>query len=446
VTPSPSTPAGRLGRYRVGLAVLVWMLAGRTSYRLVLLATTIALLPVWGEQRYGVYAAATASLSWLLALVVAGPEKTVLKLRPRAARTGAELSDALLAVLWWAPLPLAAGFAGTLLTRGTGDPATLYVGVATMQLSIGCTLLLVALHRAAGRPRPDAVTFLAMSATQLALLGVAAAGHLGPVGYVAVVSAAQLAINLVLTASLGRPSLRIRRRRLLLRRLGWTALLLGSAELYVYVPTAVLFVILAASAHAADLPRLFVVLIAWSAAVNLLLYVFRVHAPRTSLRLAGRGARAGRAHARRLARTSALLNGAWLAGMASLLVIADVTGVTDPVAQTVLWVVLLATRAPAFGTLLWATYQLENTDATAPRLVAGAALAGTAVTTVCGFAAVTMLGAIGVIVSFAVGEVVYASVIAARAGRPDGARAATPAVLPAPPAPGPSPHAPSAPS
>lgn len=408
-------PAGRISRYAVGRVLLASLLAGRSSYRLATLATAVLLLPVWGPERFGVYAAAMASLSWLLVLMLTGPEKTVLKLLPRAARVGAALTDALVAVLWWLPLPVAACFV-VVWARGGSERPVIYLGVAAMFLSVGSTMLLVGLHRAAGHPRSDAFSFLVMSVAQLALLGAAAAG-LGPPGFVGAVIAVQLGINLALSATLGRPSLRIRRRPRLLWRLGWTAALLGSAELFVYLPTAVLMAVLAASAHADQVALLYIVIIVWSAGANLLLYLFRVYAPRTSLRLVGVAGRAGRAQAARLAGWVAAVNAVWLLVAGTVVSIAELAEVGTATGQVVVWVGLLATRAPAVVGLLWASYRLENTDATAPRVVALAAIAGVAVASAIGPAAVAALGGTGLLLSTAAGELGYALVLAALAAR-----------------------------
>lgn len=408
-------PKGRTGQYAVGLGMLASLLAGRASYRLIQLATTALLLPVWGADRYGTYAAALASVSWLLALVFTGPEKTVLKLLPRAPRTGPAVRDALLAVLWWLPLPLAVGFG--LAAAGSRDGATaVYLGAATMQLSIGCTLLLVGLHRATGRPRSDSLSFLVMSIGQVALLAAAAGGYLGPVGYLGAVVVMQLGLNVALTVALGRPSLRIRHRPRFLGRLGWTAVLLGGTELFRFAATAVLFVVLTASAHAAQVGRLYVVVLTWSAAVNLLLYVFCVYAPRTSLRLAGRASSAGREFSARLAWRVAAFNAGWLVAAGTALTVTDLATTASPARQVLWWAVLLATRAPAVAAGLWASYLLENTDSTAPRVTALAAVTGLAAATAAGLAIIPALGGVGVIVAFAIGDLGYACVIAARGG------------------------------
>ena len=433
-------PVLRAERYRVGLRTLASLVAGRASYRLVLLATTVLLLPVWGEQRYGTYAAAMASFTWLTALVFTGPEKAMLKLLPRAPRTGPAVTAALVAVLWWLPLPVAAAFALVRLLDGPGA-AAVHVGVAAMQLSVGATMLLVALHRAAGRPRADTTTFLVMSGTQVGLLAAAAAGYLQPVGYVAAVIATQVAVNLVLSAGLGRPSLRIRHRPRFLRRLGLTAVLLSGTDLFLFLSTAVLFLLLQATGHAGQVGRLYAVLLVLSVGANLLLYLLRVHAPRTSLRLAGRAGAAGRGRAARLGAVVAALNGAWLVAVVLAVGLTDVAGITSPAGQVVVWAVLVTTSTPALALLLWAGYLLENTDARAPGVVAIAAAAGLVTVVAVGAAAMPALGGVGLIIASVAGETGYALVLATL-GRPRGYRSAAtaaPGAGSSPPAvPGPS--------
>lgn len=412
----PAAPQTRAERFGVGASMLASLLAGRSAYRLVTLLGTVLLLPIWGEERYRGYAAAVASLSWLMAVVFTGPEKTVLKLLPRAPRTGPMVMDALLAVLWWLPLPLAAGFGLALVVSGDGSMA-LYLGVAALLLSIGVTQLLVGLYRARGRPGSDVGTFLVMTAVLLALLAGAAVGLLDPVGYVATGLVAQLTLNLVLAARLGRPSLRIRHRRGLLRRLGWTALLLGGTDLFLLLTTSILFTTLGGSGHAGQLGQLFAVTVVYSAGVALFLYLLRVYAPHTALRLAGRAGLAGRARAARLARLSAVANAGWLAILVPLMVTTGLADIADPLGQVLLWSVLLATKSPALALLLWAGFVLENTDAKAPRLVGLAAVAGLIAGCAVGLITVPAWGGAGVAAGYAAGELGYVLVVAAGATR-----------------------------
>jgi hypothetical protein len=402
-------------RFRVGAGTIASLVAGRSTYRLIALATTVALLPVWGAERYGMYAAATASFSWLMALVFTGPEKTVLKLLPRAPRTGRLVTGGLLAVLWWLPIPVAAAFV-LVLVAGAGERTVLYIGVPAMLVSVGCTQLLVGLHRAHGRLGPDVASFLAMSVAQLLVLAAAAFGGLGPVGFVGAVIVVQVGLNLLLTVALGRPSVRICRRGRFLRRLGVTALYISGTELFLLLSTAVQFTVLAgAAAGAGQVGPLYAVLLAWSAGVNLLIYLLRVFAPRTSLLLAGRAGQAGRARAARLAGFAAAAHAAWL-GLVGLA--AAASGLLEPATttgQVVVWVVLLAAKTPAVAVLLFAGFLLENTDATAPRVVGLAAVIGLATASATALLLVPAAGGVGVVVSQTAGELGYALFVAFRA-------------------------------
>src|SRR5688500_13673528 len=103
-------------RYSIGAGTLASLLAGRSGYRLIQLAATVVLLPIWGAAGYATFATAIASFSWVTALVLTGPEKVALKIVPRAPRTGALVSGALLAGAWVLPLPLVLAFATALAT------------------------------------------------------------------------------------------------------------------------------------------------------------------------------------------------------------------------------------------------------------------------------------------------------------------------------------------
>jgi hypothetical protein len=212
---------------------------------------------------------------------------------------------------------------------------------------------------------------------------------------------------------LGRPSLRIRERRGYLGRIAWTAVLMSGADVCMYLSTAVLFAILAASSRAPEVAEFFVVVIVWSVAVNLLVYVLRVYAPRTSLRLAGRAGPDGRRRAARLAGVVAAANLLWLVVVTPL--VAGTGLATSP--RPWLWVLLLASRAPALAALIWTGYRLENTDARAPRVTGLAAVVGLATAALAGSVVVPAWGAIGVIIGFAASELAQTLVIAAGAAR-----------------------------
>lgn len=409
---APSTPAAPTDsrRYHIRPLTLLSLLAGRGTYRLVQLLTTVLLLMAWGEPRYQVYAAAMSSFSWLTALVFTGPEKTVLKLLPRAPRTGPMITEALLAVVWLMPIPLVVAFAVSLGLWGEAV-ATIYLGVAAMLLGSGCTMLLVGLHRALGRPWPDVGSFLVLSLLQVGLLAACLAGWLGPPGYITAVIVTQSVVNAVLAVQLGRPTLRIRHRAGYLRRIIWTVVLMSGGEVCVYLSSGVMFNLLAFSRWSWQLSQLFVVITVWSVAFNLLLYVLRVFAPRVSLRLAGRASRSGRQRAARVASGVVVADVAWLALAGWGLSQFDLAAVTAK-AGFVFWAALMVSRAPAMMILAWAGYLLENTDARAPRITGLAAAVNLGITALVGMVAVPAWGGVGIVVGLAVAELGQAVVLA----------------------------------
>src|SRR5262245_17171770 len=105
-----STLSGVTGPPRIRLRTLASLLAGRGTFRLTQLTSTVVLLPLWGTARYGVYAGAVATTSWIISLLLAGPEKTVLKLLPRAPRTGPLILRAVAALLWVLLVPMLVAF------------------------------------------------------------------------------------------------------------------------------------------------------------------------------------------------------------------------------------------------------------------------------------------------------------------------------------------------
>jgi len=404
---TPTTPRS----YRPRLRTLLTLVAGRSAFRLAQLAATVVLLPLWGERRYGVYAGAVAAFTWVISLLQAGPEKTVLKLLPRAPRTGPQIVEAIAALLWWLPVPLLVAFA-VAVTAGERGTVAIYLGVAAIAVGSGETLLLAGLHRVSGRPHYDFRSGFVLCAVQVALIGLVVAG-LGPLGYVAAYVVAQAAVNLVLLARLGRPSLRIRERPGFVRRVVWTVLLMGSPEICLYLCTSVLFTILAASRWSGQVGPLFAVLIVWSAGITFLLYGLRVYAPQVSLQLVGRGGHAATARAARLARVVVGVDLAWVAAALVLVHVTGVLGTSRGSGALLVWIVLLASRTPAVAALIVAGFLLENSDARAPRITGAAGPVSLAAVTVAGLLLVPAYGGIGLLAASATGEAMQALVITA---------------------------------
>lgn len=404
-TASTATASTATG-HRVGLRTLLTLFAGRGSFRLVQLMATVLLLPLWGNDRYGVFAAAVATFSFLISLLQSGPEKTVLKLLPRAPRSGPLILEAIAALLWCLPLPILITFAVTIVLDGTG-PVSVYVGVAATAVGSGTLLLLAGLHRVTGRIHYDARSALAMTVIQLLTLGLVVLG-LGPVGYLAVYVSLQTAVNVFLLIKLGRPSLRIRRRPGFLRRVVWTTALMGSPEVCMFLVSTVVFPLLAASRWSAQVGQLFAVTLVWSAGITFVLYGLRVYAPHTSLTLLGNSA-AGRTRAARIAAGVLIYDIIWLTVLA---VVVASTGLQDLLVSSdafLGWAVLLLTRAPSDVMLITAGFLLENSDARSTSITAGAAVAALVVAAAAGAVVIPGYGGAGLMAVVVLGEAIQAT-------------------------------------
>ena len=396
---------------RIRLPTFAALIFGRGAYRLATLVSTVALLPLWGADRYGTYAGAVAIFSWIIALLVAGPEKTVLKLLPRAPRTGPLIIHAAGALLWVLPVPALAAFA-TAAALAPHGPVAVYLGVAAMSTTTGVLLLLVGLHRAVGRPWYDARAFLLLTVAQVGLLGLAALG-LGPLGYVACMVAVQTALCVVLLARLGRPSLAIRARPAFVRRIWCTVVLMGSPDVCLYLSTGVLVALLSASSFHDQVGPFVAVDIVWSAGVNFLIYALRVYTPWVSVRLIGARGAAARHAARRIA--------AWviagdLAYVAIGLTLLAATDVFDA-AGVAVWAVLFAAQTPMLVALILAGYMVENSDAPSTRITALATAMGLLAATAAGLVAVPLAGGVGVLIAFATAGIVQAATLRAKLTR-----------------------------
>jgi len=397
--------------YQLRVRTLVSLAAGRGSFRLAQLAATVILLPLWGQTRYGVYAAAVTTFTWIIPLLQSGPEKTVLKLLPRAPRTGPPIVEALTGLLWCLIIAMPLTF-GITLALGQRHTAAVYVGVSATAVGSGSTLLLAGLHRVTGRPWFDARSAFALSAVQVALIALAAAG-LGPLGYVIGMVAGQTLVNAVLLTHLPRPSLRIRARRGFARRVVWTIVLMGGPEVCLYMTTSVLFAIIAATRWSGEVAQLFAVSIVWTAGLTLLIYTLRVYAPMASLRLLGRGGVTGRARASRLARWALIVDVLWIVAFAGVASQVNLTAVAVSDHAFILWAAISGSRTPAIVLTVLAGYLLENSDARSTRVTGTVAVANLLVASAIGAYAIPRWGGLWIGLSVLGAEMVGAVILIA---------------------------------
>lgn len=408
-------PAATSVRYRMRARTFLSLVAGRSSFRLAQLGATVILLPVWGERRYGVYAAAVAAFTWLIPLLQSGPEKTVLKLLPRAPRTGPEIVEALVWFLWCLLIAAPAALVVALASGERGRTA-IYVGVAGVAAGSGATLLLAGLHRVTGRPWLDARSGFALAILQVSLVGFAIAG-LRPLGYVVCFMGGQTTVNLVLLVKLGRPSLRIRHRPAFLRRVLWTVVLMGLPEVGLYLATSVVFAIMAASHWSFQVGQLFVVLIVWTAGLTLVMYALRVYAPLASIRLLGRAGAAGRFRAAQLCRWIVATDMLWGLAFACIVWRFDVLAITRTNHALWVWSVLYMTRTPGVLLTILSGYLVENSDARSIRITGTAAGISLAVTASAGVLFIPAFGGLGMFGALVLAEMAGAGATIFMIGR-----------------------------
>ncbi|MFI6522673.1 hypothetical protein ACIBF1_44470 [Spirillospora sp. NPDC050679] len=393
---------------RVGLRPLVPLLAGRASFRVLLYLSGPLLLAAWGHDDFNRYAAAVGSVTWLTAVVQAGPEKAALKLLPRSRRTLGDTLGPLRAAVAFLPAPFAVAAVAAMLAAPSAA-VTLYLTAAAYQVALGCTLLGAALHRALGRTAPDLAAYAALSAGTAAMTGLALAAGPPPVVYVGALLAVCAVLNAALARGLPRPR-PSERRRAVRRLLAGTVLLMGAPEALTGAATSLLYVELSLSRHAEQSGRLYLVLMAWSLVIATGYFLQRMFQPAASARLRGGGAAAGQARARRIARFVLAGSAVWLAAAGAVLAAAGPAGA----ASVALLAALLVSRAPLYLMMSYAAYLLENTGGRDLRTSAVGGAAGLAAVVAAGAAAVPLFGAAGAVCALAAKEAVLGAVVLAR--------------------------------
>ncbi|WP_157554491.1 hypothetical protein [Nocardia crassostreae] len=327
------------------LGTVLSLLAGRGAFRIAYHALALVLLAWWGAEVFGIYAGAVGATAWL-ALLSSGPEKTVLKLVPRLPRTApAVVRTALLTAA--VPLAIAALCAVAL----AGSAAVVYPLAAAWSAGLGLLTVVVAVHRATGRPQRDSRGFLLLTA--LLVMAAGAGAILRPAG--------QLIALAAMTAGAAAWSARgidsagkifVRARRGTVTAVLRCEVLLGLYEPLTAASVGLLYAVLTVGGQHRDSTTLYLTLLVSSVIGSLLLYLLRIYQPASSLRLRGSGARTGIAVARRLFATALLAVGS---GCALVAVIAE------SLSTTALLAILLGCEIPLHAVVSLALFLLENT-------------------------------------------------------------------------------------
>lgn len=387
---------------RVGPRAMLSLIAGRTAYRMALYAASVLLLAAWGRTEFAPYAGAMGAATWLITVVQMGPEKTALKLMPRARRTQGDIADGLRVFGLVAPIaPVVVAFA--VLAAAPSSHAALYAVAVAQSIALGSVMLGVALHRAQNRPRMDTLTFVLLAAGTVLLITLAFRPGISPVTYLT----GQLVLTLgAVVMLLRRPSGAPRTGRRMRRLLAGTSLLMGAPEVLMTAGTSVLYMELAASGHAGQSSELYVVLQGWALIIAFVYLVQRVLQPRLSAWLAARPATEGANRAVKMARFVIMMSVVWLAGATAASV--SLGNDLEPRRLTVALALFIVSRMPIYLLMSQATFVLENTDATGLRTSARGAVVSLLMVATAGAVLTPLLGALGAVCALGVKEPVLA--------------------------------------
>ncbi|MFE9581049.1 hypothetical protein ACFYO1_32065 [Nocardia sp. NPDC006044] len=337
VSTSATLPAAR---------TVVSLVAGRGGFRIAYHGIALGLLATWGADVFAVYASAVGATAWI-ALLSSGPEKAVLKLVPRLPRTAAAVVRT---ALLTAAVPLA--IAVLLMVVTAGSPAVIYPLAAAWSAGVGLMTVVVAVHRAAGRPARDSLGFAVLAVLLAASVVLAAAGALSPVGELALLVLVTFGVA-AWSARGAAPvaSLLARPRRGVTGAVLRAELMLGLYEPLGSAGVGVLYAVLALSDQRGSSTTLYLALLISSVVGSLTLYLLRIYQPVSSLRLRGAGGRAGTDLARRLL-TAALISGVLGCALVALL--------AGNLSATALIALLLCFEIPIHAVVSLALFILEN--------------------------------------------------------------------------------------
>ncbi|MFC9997162.1 hypothetical protein [Nocardia sp. NPDC127526] len=389
------------------IGTVLSLLAGRGAFRIAYHAMALVLLACWGAEAFGLYAGAAGATAWI-ALLSSGAEKTVLKLVPRLPRTANAVART--AVLTSA-VPLAIAVLCTVVAAGS--TAVVYPLAAAWSAGLGLLTVVVAVHRAAGRPARDSRGFLLLTA--LLLIATGAGTRLTPAGQLLLLAMTTCGaalwsargIGAALSATAGWTSARPRRQvtAAVLR----SELLLGLYEPLGAASVGVLYFVLALGSRHGDSTTLYLALLVSSVVGSLLLYLLRIYQPASSLRLRGTGARAGIDIARRLFVIA-------LAGSGAGCALAAVAA--GPFSGTALLVVLLCFEIPMHALVSLALFLLENTGSRELIIAATGAAAQFAAVVVLAPLLIPAHGPVAALWALVASYAVLAAAALVRLGRP----------------------------
>jgi hypothetical protein len=379
--------------------MILRLVAGRGTFRIGVQVMSVTLVTVWGAGTFAHYANALGLFVWL-PLATATPEKAALKVLPRTrlltpalARMALALSAAPVLVLLMVLAPVA-------LLAPTST-ATTYLAAAAWMSGTGLLMTVSGLHRLRGRPSLDATAFGASAAVVLAATAITWLIGWAPQFHLLTLVAGNALVTAFALAALPRDWVRpgAGSGHRLLPRLAGTTALLGVSDVLDGLGTSVVYLALAASGQIDDSAPLYLALLAAAMVCQFVFYLLRVAQPATSARLRGTGGNAGRVRALGLLRRGERFGTGFAAVFAVLAIVPATRGFllgagSGPVGLGV----LVCLEAALFVTVMYAGYQLENTDSKILVVTSSSALIGLLAAGVFAVALVPVLGAVGGIV------------------------------------------------
>ena len=381
-------------------AVILRLVAGRSTFRLGIQVMSVALVAVWGAADFSQYANALGLCAWL-PLAVSTPEKAALKVLPRTRLLTSALARM---TIWLSAAPLV-GLLGVLVPVALAAPtstATMYLAAATWACGTGLLMTVSGLHRLRGRPSLDAVAFGVSAAVLLAVTALTWFTGWAPQFHLLSLVLGIVVVNCCALAALPREWIRpgTSLRRGLFPALARTISLLGVSDVVAAFGTSLVYAVLAATGQVTDSGPLYLAMLASNMVCQLVFYLLRVAQPATSARLRGPGGAAGRL------RALGLLHRAERFGIVFAVVFAVVAvvpatrallgdnGVAGARVAVVLGVLALC-EVTVFITVMYAGYLLENTDNKVLAVTSSSALVGLLAMGVLAVALVPVLGAVG---------------------------------------------------
>jgi hypothetical protein len=359
------------------------LLAGRGAFRLAIQLMGVVLIAVWVAHDYGRFANAIGLTTWLV-FVPTAAEKAALKILPRTRRTRTAVAGMAVRT---ATIPALVVLAALVISLAVSpsSPTTTYLTAAAWSIAGGLLMTLSGLHRLRGKSNLDATAFACAAAVVVLTTAATWLVRWSPEthlllllgGIIVIIGVSLVALPAQWRRGAATPGHR------LFPAFGRSTVLLGLTDLLDVAAVSAVFGILALSGRTTDSGLFYLALMASSAFCSLLLYQLKLHQPRTSRRMRGTGAAAGRA------RACSLLRGSERAGLVFAVVVA--VSLAVPGARALLLedgtigsyavlVVLVAVETTLYAVVLYAGFLVENTNNSVLTLTSTSALLGLSAT------------------------------------------------------------------